>query len=209
MQVLVAAAGSQINIQNSIAMDSLAKQTLTSIRGTGVPIEIKLKQLTDLKAEIKHRHCPEAAVGPLFDVIRVSIATPHLTDAGFSILGHLNKRLELQDQASILQSQGAKTYNVLLERLADPKDRIRNRAVQALTDFHGAAAADVEQFVRDNVLTSRNPRAKEAGMHWITSTRKDKNIAFRAFVPHIVDCLEDADGSVRQTAQATVIHLFQ
>ena len=32
---------------------------------------------------------------------------------------------------------------------------------------------------------------------------------FRTFVPNIVNCLEDADGNVRQTAQATVIELFQ
>lgn len=190
-------------------MDGAAKQTLTSIRGSGVPVEVKLKQLAELKAEIKHRHCPEAAVGPLFDVIRISLATPHLTDAGFSILGHLTKRLELQDQASILQAQGARTYHALSDRLADPKDRIRQRAIQALTDFHTVAPADVEQFIRDSVLTNRNPRAKEAGMHWVASTRREKNIPFRAFVPHIVGCLEDADGSVRQTAQATLIDLFQ
>ena len=32
---------------------------------------------------------------------------------------------------------------------------------------------------------------------------------FRAFVPNIVNCLEDADGEVRQKAQATVIRLFR
>ena len=32
---------------------------------------------------------------------------------------------------------------------------------------------------------------------------------FRAFVPNLVHCLEDADGVVRQTAQATIIELFQ
>ena len=190
-------------------MDSLAKQAVASIKATGVSVENKLRQLTELKAEIKHRHCPEAAVGPLFEVIRISLSTPHLTDAGFSILGHLTKRLELQDQASMLQAQGVRTYSILLERLADPKDRIRQRASQALTDFHNVAALDVEQFVRDNVLVSRNPRAKEVGMHWIAATRREKQIAFRGFVPHMVDCLEDADGSVRQTAQATIIDLFR
>ena len=32
---------------------------------------------------------------------------------------------------------------------------------------------------------------------------------FRAFVPNIVNCLEDADGDVRQKAQATIIRLFR
>ncbi|KAL6719870.1 suppressor of tub2 mutation [Lecanora helva] len=190
-------------------MDNLARQTLASLRGPGGSVEVKLKHLTELKAEIKHRHCPENAIGPIFEVIRIALATPHLTDAGFSILGHLIKRLELQDQALVLQAQGAKTYNVLLERLADQKDRIRQRAIQALTDFHAVSPSDVELFVRDNVLISRSPRAKEAGMQWVATTRREKNIAFRSFVPPIVDCLEDADGSVRQSAQATVIDLFR
>ena len=205
-------------------MDGLAFNALAALKG-GVPTDTKLKLLTELKAEIKHRHCPESAVAPLFDVVRVSISTPHLADAGFSILSHLTKRLVGQDQILVLQTQGVKTYPCLLERLADSRDRIRSRAAQALTDFHAIAAPDVEQFVRDKVLTCRNPKAKEAGMQWVASvgdspsfvlcsanwsqTRKERNIAFRAFVPNIVDCLEDADGSVRKTAQETIIELFQ
>ena len=190
-------------------MDTLAFNALVSIKGSGSSVETKLKHLTDLKAEIKHRHCPESAVGPLFDVIRLSLANPHLSDAGFSILGHLIKRLELQDQGSILHVQGVKTFPVLLERLADPKDRMRARATQALLEFHAIAPADVEQFVRDNVLTSKSSRAKESGMFWITSARKERNIPFKTFVPRIVDCLEDSDGNVRQTGQTTIINLFQ
>lgn len=149
-------------------METLASNTLTALK-SNAPIDTKLKHLTELKAEIKHRHCPEHAVSPLFDAIRISLATPHLTDAAFSILGHLMKRLELQDQDSLLQAQGLKTYPSLLERLADQKDRIRHRALQAFTDFHSVAASDVEQFVRDHVLTDRHPKTKEAGMQWVLS----------------------------------------
>ena len=148
-------------------MEILASNTLSALKSTA-PIDTKLKHLTGLKAEIKHRHCPEHAVTPLFDAIRISLATPHLTDAGFSILGHLMKRLELQDQHSFLQAQGVKTYPSLLERLADQKDRTRNRALQAFTDFHSISAPDVEQFVRDHALTNRHPRTKEAGMQWVS-----------------------------------------
>ncbi len=149
-------------------MENLASNTLTALKSTA-PIDTKLKHLTELKAEIKHRHCPEHAVAPLFDAIRISLATPHLTDAAFSILGHLMKRLELQDQGALLQAQGIKTYPCLLERLADPKDRTRQRALQALTDFHVVSASDVEQFVRDHALTNRHPKTKEAGMQWVLS----------------------------------------
>ncbi|KAF6220600.1 hypothetical protein HO133_003033 [Letharia lupina] len=189
-------------------MELLASNTLTALKSTA-PIDTKLKHLTELKAEIKHRHCPEHAVAPLFDAIRISLATPHLTDAGFSILGHLMKRLELQDQDSLLQAQGIRTYPCLLERLADQKDRIRQRALQAFTDFHSVSPPDVEQYVRDHALTNRHPKTKEAGMQWVISIRSEKNIPFRTFVPNIVDCLEEADGSVRRTAQSTIIELFQ
>ena len=151
-------------------METLASTTLATLKSTA-PIDTKIKHLTALKAEIKHRHCPEHAVPPLFDAVRISLATPHLTDAAFSILGHLMKRLELQDQHSLLQAQGVKTYPCLLERLADQKDRIRNRALQAFTDFHSISAPDVENFVRDHALTNRHPKTKEAGMQWLISVR--------------------------------------
>lgn len=148
-------------------METLASNTLTALKSTA-PIDTKLKHLTGLKAEIKHRHCPEHVVPPLFDAIRISLTTPHLTDAAFSILGHLMKRLELQDQHSLLQAQGAKTYPCLLERLADQKDRTRGRALQAFIDFHSISAPDVEQFVRDHALTNRHPKSKEAAMQWVS-----------------------------------------
>ena len=153
-------------------METLASNTLNALK-SNAPIDIKLKHLTALKAEIKHRHCPEHVVAPLFDAIRISLATPHLTDAAFSILGHLMKRLELQDQHSLLQSQGLKTYPSLLERLADQKDRTRNRTLQAFTEFHSISAPDVEHFMRDHALTNRHPRIKEAGMQWVTNVCVD------------------------------------
>ena len=149
-------------------MENLASSTIAALKSTA-PIDTKLKHLTALKAEIKHRHCPEHAVAPLFDAIRISLATPHLADAAFSILGHLMKRLELQDQHSLLQIQGLKTYPCLLERLADQKDRTRSRALQAFTEFHSVSASDVEHFIRDHALNNRHPRTKEAGMQWVIS----------------------------------------
>ena len=151
-------------------MDDLAFKALAAIKG-GVPTETKLKHLAELKAEIKHRHCPEPAVAPLFEVIRISISTPLLTTAGFSILGHLMKRLQGQGQESLLQIQGVKTYPCLLERLADQREPVRHRAIQALSDFHAVSAQDVEQFVRDKVLTCRSPKAKESGIQWVTAVR--------------------------------------
>lgn len=147
-------------------------EILTTLKGNGASMDVKLKHLTNLKQDIKHRHCPDAAIPTLFDVVRISIATAYLTDAGFSILGHLMKRLILQDQQTVLQVQGVKTYPYLLDRLADQKDRNRQRALQALSDFHAISDKDVESFVRDTVLTSKSPKVKEAGMQLISNVSR-------------------------------------
>ena len=38
---------------------------------------------------------------------------------------------------------------------------------------------------------------------------KHYGLLFRAYVPSLVACLEDADSAVRETAKATVIELFK
>lgn len=38
---------------------------------------------------------------------------------------------------------------------------------------------------------------------------KDEGLQFRSFVPHLVDCLEDADGTVRETARNVIVELFR
>lgn len=38
---------------------------------------------------------------------------------------------------------------------------------------------------------------------------KTHGLLFRAYVPSLVSCLEDADSAVRDTAKMTVVELFQ
>lgn len=38
---------------------------------------------------------------------------------------------------------------------------------------------------------------------------KSHGLLFRAYVPSLVGCLEDADSAVRDTAKMTVVELFQ
>ena len=37
---------------------------------------------------------------------------------------------------------------------------------------------------------------------------QEYGMLFKMFVPGLVDCCEDADGSVRMTAQTTIVTLF-
>jgi CLIP-associating protein 1/2 len=206
-------------------MELQCVHTLAALRSPSVALDVKLDLLTKLKTHIKHYHVAEPAVNPAFEVIRYAISHPQLLDAGFSILSHLTKRLELQEQLPLVAAQGKKTYPIILERLGDAKDRVRLRAIQALTELWKASHTDVEQLVRDSALAGKSPRAKEASMQWIIKVRlptlsqcwlptniKQMNmefsLQFKSFVAKLVECLQDADPGVRDTAKSTIVELF-
>ncbi|KAL9131622.1 MAG: hypothetical protein Q9217_000510 [Psora testacea] len=218
------------------AMESLASGALATLQAhNSKSTETKLQYLTDLKQEIKHRQCPETAITTIFHVIRISIGTPHLVDAGFSILSHLTKRLVLQDQSISYHEHFMKLLPVLSERLGDQKERLRQRAIAALNDAYSVSSTlqkDVQQFVCGTLLGGKNPRMKESAMHFIVAVslalrarnppekvesvtniawqmHEERGMLFRMFVPGLVDCCEDADGSVRFAAQNTIITLFR
>ncbi|KAI9879294.1 MAG: suppressor of tub2 mutation [Pleopsidium flavum] len=193
------------------AMDRQAMDLLAVIRNANASIDDKANLIGELKSNIKHQHVPDAAVAPSFEVVRTAIASPHssLLAAGFSTLSHLTKRLILQNQPHLIVSQGTKTYPLLLEKFGDQKDRVRLLAAQAFTDFWFASPQDVEHSIRDIALAGKHPRSKEASLQWLVKMHKEQGLQFRTFVPIVVDCLEDADGSVRETAKVTVVELFQ
>ncbi|MCJ1386229.1 suppressor of tub2 mutation [Xylographa soralifera] len=191
-----------------LSMEQQATHLLAVLKNSNVTVDTKIDLLTKLKTQIKHQQVPEVAINPVFEVVRTAISNVQLLDAGFSILFHLTKRLELQDQSSIIAAEGKKTYSYILERLGDAKDRTRSWAIQALTEFWKASHTDVEQLIRDMALSGRSPRAKEAAMQWIVKTR-ESSLQIKGFVPKILDCLEDQEGGVRDTAKSTIIELFK
>ncbi|EEP78785.1 predicted protein [Uncinocarpus reesii 1704] len=192
-------------------MDARATELLATLRNSNVSIDVKATSLAKIKSEIKQRNVPEAAIPPLFDSLRLAIASQHssLSSAGFSSLGHLLKRLSLQDQHQAITLQGRATYQVLLEKLGDHKARIRDQAAQAFTEFWLASPVDVEHHVLETALVGKNPRAKETSMTWLAKMTQEHGLLFRTYVPSLVNCLEDADAAVRETAKSTVIELFQ
>ena len=150
-----------------LSMEQQATHLLAVLKNSNVTVDTKIDLLTKLKTQIKHQQVPEVAINPVFEVVRTAISNVQLLDAGFSILFHLTKRLELQDQSSIIAAEGKKTYSYILERLGDTKDRTRSWAIQALTEFWKTSHTDVEQIIRDMALSGKSPRAKEAAMQWI------------------------------------------
>ncbi len=154
-------------------MHDQAADVLTAMRNNNLSVDAKINLLTDLKSSIKHREVPEAAVPPIFDIVRVTLSSQHssLVGAGFSTLGHLLKRLNLQKQSHIINTQAGKTLPSLVDRLGDHKERHRWLAAQCLTDFWLACPQDVEHAVRNTALAGKNPKAKEISMQWLTMVR--------------------------------------
>ncbi|EEH17822.2 hypothetical protein PABG_00385 [Paracoccidioides brasiliensis Pb03] len=192
-------------------MEARATEVLAAFKNSNLSVEAKVQHLTKLKSEIKQKNVPEVAVSTIFEAFRLAIASPHslLSTAGFSALGHLLKRLYLQELHQTIASQGRSTYQLLLERLGDHKERVRSQASQAFSDFWQASPVEVEHHVLELALAGKNPRAKETSMAWLATMTRERGVLFRTYVPSLVVCLEDADSGVRETAKMTVIDLFR
>ncbi|KAI1945508.1 suppressor of tub2 mutation [Ophidiomyces ophidiicola] len=192
-------------------MDAKATELLAALRNSNLSLDAKTTLLTKLKSDIKQKIVPDVAISSLFECFRLSIASQHasLSSAGFSALGHLLKRLMLQEQYQAIVLQGRATYPLLLEKLGEHKERIRAQAAQIFTEFWLASPADVEHHVLQVALIGKNPRAKETSMTWLAKMTREHGLLFRNYVSSLVNCLEDADGTVRETAKSTVIEVFQ
>ena len=144
------------------------------------------KHLIQLKADIKHRQVPERAINPIFAIIKLSIDDTYLADSGLSILGHLTKRLALQDQTSQLVTQTRRIYPSIVQHLGDEKDRVCNRAAQVLSELREVAPSDVEKAVRDFGFTSENSKVKINAMRWVADVR-DRTLCSHTYPLTFVD----------------------
>ncbi|EHA18129.1 hypothetical protein ASPNIDRAFT_119023, partial [Aspergillus niger ATCC 1015] len=200
------------------SMEPKATELVATLKNLNLAIDAKVSFLNSVKSDIKQKNVSEGAIPPIFESLRLSIASSHSTllSAGFSTLGHFLKRLFIQEQHSIVASQARHLYPLLLERLGDHKERVRAQAAQAFTDFWPAASHEVEQHVLGTALVGKNNRAREMSMIWLANLTelhwqmaKQYGLLFRPYVPSLVACLEDADSAVRDTAKATIVELFQ
>jgi CLIP-associating protein 1/2 len=151
-------------------MDTQAYDLLLVMRNGEVAVETKVSLIATLKSDIKNRHVPENAVPCIFDIVRHAVASPHssLSGAGFTTLGYLLKRLSLQDQLHIIAAQGPKTYPILMEKLGDPKEKLREQAAQAFTDFWMASSIEVEHHILEGGLVNKSSKTKERSLAWLS-----------------------------------------
>ena len=172
--------------------------------------DAKVHAVNAVKNGIKKDNVPETAVTHLFDALRTASASQHavLSHAGFTSLNHLLTRLTLQEPKFIVKD-AMRTLPIVIEKLGDPKEKLRAIAAQALTTMYTAAGPEVERGVRNSAMSGKNSRAKEESMHWLVDMHRNHGMPFRGYVPQLMDLLEDADGMVRDIAKATVIELFK
>ena len=151
-------------------MEEQAATLLTALRKSSSPIDAKVALLNTLKSDIKHQRVPEPAQPTIFECVRLAIGSQtssSLASAGFSTLGHLLKRLNLQDQTAVIASQSSRLFPILMERLGDARESLRVAASQTLADLWPVDHVEVERLMRDVALAGTHPRAKEMAMLWV------------------------------------------
>jgi len=152
--------------------------SLIAILRTDVPIDAKVQQITAIKSGIKQHTVPESCILPLFDALRTASSSQHgaLVNVGFTALNHFFTRLARQDP-KILAKEGARTLPLVVEKLGDQKEKIRQVALQALITLYKVVPAEVERAVRNTAMVGKSTRAKEAGLHWLLQVPYELGLA--------------------------------
>ncbi|KAL1902533.1 suppressor of tub2 mutation [Sporothrix stenoceras] len=183
---------------------------LLGVLRTDASVDAKVQLVTAAKSGIKQHNVPDHTIPILFEALRTASSSQHaaLVNAGFTGLNHLLTRLSRQEP-KFLAKEAARTLPLIVEKLGDVKEKYRTLAQQSLVTLYQAAPMDVERSLRNTAMTGKNPRAKETSMQWLLQMHHEQNLPFRAYVPVLMELLEDADGMVRDAAKATVIELFR
>lgn len=151
-------------------MEELAASTLATLKKSSSSAEAKINAVNNLKSSIKHQRIPENAQATALECLRLSITSQvssSLVTTGFSGLGHLVKRLNLQEQTSVLFSQRTNLLGILSEKLGDAKEPHRIASSQLFCDLWSCKTVEVERIIREVAIQGSNVRAKIAGIQWV------------------------------------------
>jgi CLIP-associating protein 1/2 len=149
-------------------MDLQATSLIAILKNPNVSTDQKNDYLVKFKTFIKHHQVPLDAMASSFEAIRIAISHPQQAEGGFSTLSHLLKRLQLQNNQSIIVSLAPKTFPVLLERLSESKDRMQIRSINAFAELWNSSPTEVEEVMRDKALTAKkSSRQKQGAMMWV------------------------------------------
>ena len=194
------------------AMDQQAASLLSNLKRPAVSSDSKVNALNSLKSDIKHYRVPESAQPTIFECLKLAITqqtSAHLAASAFSTLGHLLKRLSIQDASgNSIQQLVPRILPVLQERMGDLREPLRACASQSLSDIYPYLGSDVERIVREEALGGNHARQKETAIGWVVRMHNEQGMAFKSYVGPIVACLENADEHVRDAAKHALVELF-
>lgn len=145
---------------------------LVNVLRSDQSLDNKVQYVTAIKSGIKQHNVPNVCVPDLFEGLRTASASQHsaLVNVGFTALNHLVTRLSRQEP-KLLVKEAVHTLPLIIEKLGDPKDKFKTTALQALNTLYPVIPADVERVIRNSAMAGKNPRAKEAAMHWLLQVR--------------------------------------
>ena len=193
-------------------MDAQVAALHTVLKKSHAPSEQKVAALSEVKSSIKHSRVSEGLVPTIVECLRLALAqqtSSTLALSAFSTLGHLIKRLKLQDGERIIDQLAPRLLPVTQERLGDLKQPLRSAASHALAELYPFLTADVEHIIREEAIAGTNPRAKEAGIQWVVRMHKEAAMPFKSYVGSLVARVEDSDGTVRDAARTALVELFR
>ena len=193
-------------------MDQQAASLLSNLKRPAVSSDSKVNALNSLKSDIKHYRVPESAQATIFECLKLAITqqtSAHLAASAFSTLGHLLKRLSIQDASgNSIQQLVPRILPVLQERMGDLREPLRAYASQSLSDIYPYLGSDVERIIREEALGGNHARQKETAIGWVVRMHNEQGMAFKSYVGPIVACLENADEHVRDAAKHALVELF-
>ena len=157
------------------AMDKVTEEQaadLLELLQSPASIDHKVAKVNDVKSQIKKFAVHDTCAPFLFEALRIATQSqnPMLSNAGFTSLNHLLSRLSNQESRFVAK-EAKNTLPVVIEKLGDHKDKVRDLAAICLTTMWKWAGPDVERAVKNTAMVGKNSRAKEAAMHWLVNVR--------------------------------------
>ncbi|EPS36579.1 hypothetical protein H072_9833 [Dactylellina haptotyla CBS 200.50] len=174
---------------------------------------IKIDQLVQAKQKIKHYGVDPLAAEAMFSALRISMsqaANMTLFQHSLSCLGYLIKRCRVND-ANLLKRVSIDILPLLLDKMGDAKDRIREMALTPVVDIWTVAPVETERTIREGGLSSKNARLKESSLEWLVRVHAmyGGQLSIKPYTSLLVRLLEDASDSVRDKAKNVVVELFK
>ena len=143
--------------------------------------------------------------------MKLGLASTNYTlfSASFSCVGHLIKRVTLQEPTRI-KAQCNSILPIFIDRLGDQKGRISAQAVTVLVDMYKACPVETEKAIKELAMVAKSPKVREQSLQWMVQVyRNVQGFSFRSYTPLLMKLLEDADPSVRDLAKEAVVEMFK